>query len=392
MTLAKQLKKSGVKALKHGPIWSGPTSKDDTGGITFSLLSKFLCDRERFRLLVVEGLKPQPSFNHRLEYGNMWHICEEALAAGQHKGNKIDQWKPLTDYCKQLAMDYRLQGEQVNHWYQVCKAQFPVYVNYWAKQKGDKQRTSIAQEYVFKVPYKLPSGRTVYLRGKWDALDHVGTKANGRLWLQENKAKGDIDELKLTTQLRFDLQSMMYYLVLYHYYENAKAGDELFPFDPGTPAGIRYNVIRRPLSGGKHSIRQKQNESAEEFYARLGGLIAEEPDHYFARWNVEVSRSDLEHFKVHFFIPAMEQLCDWWEYMRQCNYDPWSERGRLGYCVNENTNDDGPYYVHLHYRFPNGVYNPVLETNSSELDEYLTSGSMLGLIKTERLFKELSDV
>lgn len=386
MSLTSKLKSKGIKKVSKSPIWAGPSVDAPNGGITYSLLSRFLCCRERFRLLVVEGLRPQPAFNQRMEYGNMWHICEEHHAKG------VDYLKPLKDYATELCREFRLQGELIQHWYEVCKVQFPIYVKYWSEHNDVKQRTPIQQEYVFNVPYELPSRRTVYIRGKWDSLDQVGTKKNGRLWLQENKAKGDIEEMKLATQLRFDLQSMMYYLTLYHYYQDAKAGNAVFPFDPGPPAGIRYNVVRRPLSGGKHSIRQKQNESAEEFYTRLGGLIAEEPEHYFVRWNVEIAKSDVQHFEQRFFIPVMEQLCDWWDYMQQCNYNPWSEEGKGGFLVNSDTNDDGPYYVQMHWQFPNGVYNPILESNHSELDEYLATGSMLGLVKNARLFTELNDV
>src|SRR4051794_6290554 len=60
-----------------GPLWKGP----EEDGITFSLLSQFLVCRERFRVRVIEGLSAGGGFNHRIEYGSMWHTCEEALAA-----------------------------------------------------------------------------------------------------------------------------------------------------------------------------------------------------------------------------------------------------------------------------------------------------------------------
>jgi hypothetical protein len=386
MPLASKLRTKNVKIKHKGPLWKGPTED----GITYSLLSRFLVCRERFRLLAVEGLRATPEFSNRMEYGQMWHACEEAFAVG---GNPIvdnpvanPPWhQTLKKYCQQLCNQHRTQQEQIQHWYNVCKTQFPIYIKYWANHKDVKQRTPLLQEHVFSVPYKLPSGRTVLLRGKWDSVDLIGPKSKGRVFLQENKTKGDIDQLKIATQLRDDLQSMLYYLALdYYYREYAKAGDKLFPNDYGPPAGIRYNVVRRPLSGGKHSIRQKQGEESEAFYERLGGLIAEEPEHYFVRWNVDIALSDLKRFEQRFFIPVMEQLCDWWEFMQLCEFSPWDYVNHEIGC-----GDCGVDTRYLHWQHPHGVYNVLNEGGTTELDEYLATGSILGLAKTDSLFKEL---
>jgi hypothetical protein len=74
--LGKRLIKSGARnphAKLSKPLWSGPDGEGPNGGITFSLLSRFLVCRERFRLHALEGWRTQDGFNHRLEYGNMWH-------------------------------------------------------------------------------------------------------------------------------------------------------------------------------------------------------------------------------------------------------------------------------------------------------------------------------
>ena len=72
-----KVKRSKVEPI-GGRIWDGP----EEDGITQSLLSRFLVCRERFRILVVDGLKPVDQFSSRIEYGQMWHLCEENLAAG----------------------------------------------------------------------------------------------------------------------------------------------------------------------------------------------------------------------------------------------------------------------------------------------------------------------
>lgn len=210
----------GMKLPTKKPaVWAGPESDADNGGITFSLLSRFLCCRERFRLLVVEGLKPREEFNHRLEYGNLWHVCEEAFAAFGNKPMVTrfgrTEWEGrLTDEARTLCRKYPTQQEQVQHWYNVCKVQFPLYVEHWSRHPDVTNREPLLSEEVFKVPYTLPSGRVVYLRGKWDSVDLVTHRRQKGIWLQENKSKGDIKPELLQRQLTFDLQVMLYAIAL----------------------------------------------------------------------------------------------------------------------------------------------------------------------------------
>jgi hypothetical protein len=380
-------------APRQGPLWKGP----EVDGVTFTLLSRFLVCRERFRLLVIEGLRPSEGFNHRIEYGNMWHLCEEHHARGNDptRGNKADKAMPLwegalKEYATALAKRYPIQREQVEHWWNVCRTQFPVYVHYWARNTDVVQRIPLLQEYAFKVPYQLPSGRTVLLRGKWDSVDVIGKGKGTGIYLQENKTKGDVVEAQLKRQLTFDLQTMLYLVALENQLEFQGQTDLRLP--PGvagsTLGGVRYNVIRRPLSGGKYSIvRHKPSksnmygESPEEYYARLGSLIKENPEHFFMRWRVEVQPEDIARFRKRCLDPILEQLCDWWEWVRLTPHgDPFSDRdGSFG----------EPEPNHIHWQHPFGVYNVLDEGGSTDLDEYLSSGSLAGLTRTDNLFPEL---
>lgn len=342
------------------PLWKGP----EEDGITQSLLSRFIVCRERFRVLVLEGLRPPEQFNHRIEYGSMWHCCEEAVA----KYPKTWDFGLLADYCTKLCKMYPLQQQQVVHWMNICKAQFPVAVKYWQKHRATVKTKPLYQEQLFKVPYELPSGRVVQLRGKWDSVDIAAGK---KLWLQENKTKSDIDETKIQRQLLFDLQTMFYTVALEQDMNQRVTG-------------VRYNVVRRPLSGGKHTIRQlkptKANpcgESEEEFLQRLSALIASEPEYFFMRWECLITKTDVEAFKRQFLNPILEQLCDWWESMEAVEFDPNRAYELLG---------DGYAF---HWRLPYGVYNVLLEGGSTEYDEYLATGNALGLEQVHTLFREL---
>jgi hypothetical protein len=209
----------------------------------------------------------------------------------------------------------------------------------------------------------------------------IGKGKSAGIYLQENKSKGDIDEPQLKRQLQFDIQTGTYLVALQHELHHArwsdgssdKQGKLKYPL-----AGIRYNVIRRPLSGGKGSIVQRKGngkttkpETNDEFYARLAGVIEEDPSSFFMRWKVEILPSDIERFKREFLNPVLEQLCDWWEFIHTYT-DPFDPAGHG-----------------IHWRMPYGVYSPLLDGGSTELDEYLASGSTLGLEQTTDLFPEL---
>ena len=353
------------KTRPKTPVWEGPSGDGPQGGVTFSMLSRFLTCRERFRLRVVEGLRPAEQFNHRIEYGNMWHVCEEAAAAAVPN---VRRWEvDLLEYAKGLSRKYPLAQEQVSHWYEVCRLQFAEYLKFWRSRTKADKTTLLLAEQVFDVPYRLPSGRTVRLRGKWDS---VFLRAGG-VWLMENKTKGEIDETAIKRQLTWDLQTMIY-LVAYNSYENGDRGNDI--------VGVRYNVIRRPLSGGKGTIirlkpskSNPQGESREAYYDRVAQYIKDEPQSYFMRWDVNVSPPDVARFRRECLDPILENLCVWYDFVTAG--DPW-RREALNYGT--------------HWRHPFGCDNSVDTWGSSDVDSYLESGTEVGLERTTNLFPELT--
>lgn len=410
--LSEILNRQAVQHLNRStapPVWAGPTSPEKNGGITFSLLSRFLVCRERFRLLVVEGLKTRDDFNHRLEYGNMWHLCEEhysrTIPHPSHGTKSNAVWENhLADYCGQLCSRYPLRQQDILKWTQVCGTQFPIYLDHWATHQDAHIMTNLMREQSFDVPYTLPSGRTVRLRGKWDSVDFLPAHTDyGRsypdgIWLQENKTKGDIDPIAIKQQLRFDLQTMIYLIALQetsvdpYIKVDSKVAWRTTGIINGRPVssthpilGVRYNCIRRPLSGGKGTIVQKKGsknipaETEDQYYTRLGQYIIDEPDHYFMRWKSEVTSTDVAKFRRECLDPILEQLCDWWDHIGTSGINQYG----ASICHDKS--------VYTHWRHPYGVWNPLNEGGASEVDEFLHTGSTVGLQCANDLFPELKE-
>lgn len=362
------------------PLWRGPEGNGPLGGITQSMLVRFLSCRERFRVKYVLGLEPPDRWNHRLGYGNMWHACEEALASEVAKFDELvgtTLWVDnLEKHTQQQLTKYPFQRDEINKWYNVCRVQFPEYIRYWAEHPDVKGRTPLMQEQVFDVPYTLLSGRVVRLRGKFDSVDLI----DGGIYLQENKTKGDIDQLQVERQLKFDLQTMLYMIALAHVLEDKTELDEYLMI------GVRYNVVRRPLSGGKgnitpHKMKATKTkvtpaETDEEFYERLRrDYIAAEPDYWFFRVRAEISNKDVQVFRDTCLDPLLETLCCWYDAITSARAASLTN-GRL------------PYYA-INYRTPFGVWSALEEGGSTEYDAYLETGSESGLRHVDKLFTEL---
>ncbi len=360
------------------PLWAGPSGEGPLGGITQSMISRFLSCRERFRLKFLLGLEPPDKWNHKVGYGNMWHTCEE----------HFHNWKAaLDEHTRKQIKRYPMQMEEIEKWWNVCLVQWPEYVHYWSDHPDVLGRTILLPETCFDVPYQLPSGRTVRLRGKWDSVDLIEATEHtpGGIYLQENKTKGDVDRSRIERQMKFDLQTMMYLVALKEEQNRNTTYKENPPWTTRdfqqSIKGVRYNVIRRPLSGGWGNIsphKQKATtnkftpkESDEQFYERLRlNYIAKEPEYWFFRVRTEVSSHDLKVFRETCLDPILENICAWYEQVT----------------------DTVPLYqstVPFNWRTPFGVWSALEEDRSTEYDAYLETGSESGLRRVESLFPEL---
>jgi len=335
------------------PLWSGPSSVDAMGGVTFSMLSKWLTCRARSKVYFIDGIRSRDRFSHRLSYGNMFHVCEEA-----HQG-KRDWETALLNYAKELLKQYPMDRDEVEKWYAVCRCQFPVYIDFWKKHPDELVRKPLEQEKVFDVWYTLPNGRKVRLRGKRDAAN----KINGGNYLKENKTKGDIDVTAIQRQLTYDIQVMLYLIPM--------------EIEYGSVAGVDYNVVRRPLSGGKGTIVQKKpsksnpiGETADQYYDRLAQYIRDEPETYFMRWKTEIVASDILQFRIDTLDPILEQLCLWYDVVT----------GGKGWAL--------PRWA-VSWRHPYGVPNTISEYGIADIDAYMNTGNMAGLVEVDNLFGEL---
>mgnify|MGYP000101818090 CR=1 FL=1 len=360
-------------------FWKGPIEQ----GVTQSIVGDYVTCGERCRIKKVLGLDKPEEFNKNLDYGNMWHTCEE------YYYKKLD-WKEAlkkvtTTYCR----DYPSQQEDIYKWYRACELQYEVYLKYWKKHEHEKTRKNIFTEKEFEVEYR-PKGYTgepFLLRGKWDGLDLIKNLNKLGIFFQENKTKSEIDDVQLTRSLKFDLQTMFYLVALY---TSRNKIEELKKHKDIPIAGVRYNVIRRPLSGGKGSItrhkatKNKPEETLESYFGRLKEVFEENASTFFARYTVLVQPWEIKQFQEEFLDPVLLNLKDdyeWWKFCFNKDEEVYNYQLRQ---------EQFPTHYRRHFRLPYSIWNPIAEGYRASVDDYLDSGSTVGLRRRKRVFPELS--
>lgn len=296
-------------------IWKGPK----VDGVTQSLIREFLICRERCRIKLQLGLTVKEDFSAKIAYGKMFHASMEGM---------------LDEEFVKLCREFPEHIETIRFWKVIVERQSKVYEEYWKKHEA-KDFKVISKEVKFDGYYK-----EYRLRGKIDAL----VRADGKVWIMERKTTSNIDDQELISRVNFDIQTGIYLTMMLN------TGIEV--------SGIYYDVIRRPISGGKFSYRQKSGESLEEYISRIASTFYEHPEHYFQRYLRVVSKEDLERFNECFMEPILKEMNAWYE---------------------SNAKD-------RHWITPSGLFRRKWDS----LDDYIHSGVNLGLVPY-KLFSELED-
>lgn len=377
--------KTLTKTHGKSPLWEGPYSNGPEGGLTQTLMSKWLVCRHRFWLQAVCGAVDPRDFDIPLHYGDAFHNALETYALGKVQPEKAGQ--RIKDYFHKISQADPTTTHKAGYWSQICYDQFLHYCKVWKDE--DSNLESVAEERPFCLPYTLPSGRVIYLRGKMDGI--VATNGgNGRrgIYLFEHKVKGEVDVENLVDTLAQNAQAMFYM---------PAALSVAKEYGLEHIDGLLYNVIQRPLAGRKHSIKQKKGrkskdkktgiteikgaETQSQFLMRLAGLYSTYPDDFFYRWRVAISPEEIQRFQNECLNPILEQLCDWWDSIQGNPMDPWKTFDFHGEVSKPNK---------LHYRAPFGVYNKLAKGLTGDYQAYLTKGDKSSLRTTKTLFPELS--
>ena len=269
------------KGLPKKPLWTWDA------GVSFSSLSTWLEDQEQFALKYVEGWTSR-RISVSLEFGSLIHYCLEK------QFNFSTPEECATTVC-QSYYDYRsktvLNSTERDSLDFVCRlavATFPAYCRFW--YSDDQSIDWLSREQKFSVPYTLPNGIVVNLRGMRDGVFRLKKS----LGIFETKTKSRIDEREIVSGLRADMQTLFYVVAT-----REEIGE--------LPSRIEYNIIRR--SG----LKPRKNEPMTDFISRIKDDVNSRPEHYFQRYEVTLLKSDITRFEEETLQPELMALHRWWE-------------------------------------------------------------------------------
>lgn len=370
-------KRKTTKKRSPGSVAPSPSWTLDKG-VSYSLLSRFINCRERFRLYAVEGVREERGSKDAMNFGTYIHELLELHALNPNLSfsgiiRKSNKGTLLTKDMRDIA---NLVFELYLWNYGECKYEY------------------VLAEQEFRVPYTLPNGITINLVGKTDEI--IKSPDNdGTLWVQENKTKEKIDAHKIESGIYFDLQSLMYSICM-----------ESLLKRPVT--GIVYNVIRKPSYSNK-SIKMKKDELAAwqeknpkskalnrtetqvETLARLRKDIEKDPGHFYKRWELPFPPGHMEKWKAEVFNPLLMQLWMWWESIKHDPFSPWTTPVPTDAALALNIEETKLVINPHHWLKPFGVYDP-LTTGKGDFFDLITRNQKIGLTYGNPPFSELETI
>src|SRR5690606_20581978 len=104
-----------------------------------------------------------------------------------------------------------------------------------------------------------------------------------------------------------------------------------------------------------------------------------DPEFFFMRWKCEIPLADIKTFQQKFLNPILTDICKWYDWLTAP-----ASKGEPHWTDPWGSDND------CHWQFPFGVYNPLTEGRVTDVDEFMASGSMVGLQQATTLFKELN--
>jgi hypothetical protein len=271
-------------------------------GVTQSILATWLECREKARLSTIEGLSSRGS-SKPLVHGDVMHRILKRYYLYLLHGRPESQMRPSawvdevhaewtkenadapTD-SKDLATEAAIMGRII----------MPRYVARWHTHDSKVKWTMAESTFRVHIPVMMERGRIeqVLFTGQIDG----GFESGGKEVLFETKNKGQFSD-KLMSALSIDHQLGAYLTALGRMRKHQ-------------PKKVLYNLIRRPQE------RKKKDESLSEFASRVAANIDKEPEHYFERYKVDLSKEEVDKlvFSTEFKIAEFYR---WWEGHRDAN-------------------------------------------------------------------------
>lgn len=274
----------GFERAEPGPVWD--IRRD---GVTQSLIKSFLTCREQTRLRYVEGWRALGE-SPAIAFGNYVHFVLSHMYGGEWGA------RTLADARERHTLLWRMnvgqptmtqQAEASKNW-DLADRVLRVYFRHWAKQDDGRDWSGL--ESVFTVFEDRSAVAPLKLTGKFDGVFRDGEDT----WLFETKTKSQISPAEVEELLPSDFQTWFYLFALLRLNGTA-------------PAGVEYNIIRRPAL----KLGKKDELRPDLFLERVYNDVFTRPEFYFYRWRMDVTRAEIEDWAERQLSPILLDLWNW---------------------------------------------------------------------------------
>lgn len=295
-------------------VWKGPLH----GGITQSLLTRFLECPYRFYLYAGLGLTEPGEPEPNLVWGD---ICHKGLELIIEKPYEISEFTP-EDWAE---VHQGIEEHQQRDWpgapitfLPSIKNMITLYNDSYKQEYG-----KFVTENKFSIEHKTVGGNRVTLRGKadgWQEQNHV---------LVEHKCKGKIDIQQTIRETPTDLQVTVYSFVLgtrIIIYDLIRIPDTAWSLPPKRQYENPINYIRSLYT----------NREWDDF------PINTKRHRWIQQVPIYVTDEQVQETMALTVDPLIDKLCNYWEYVSQPEFD----------------HNNPKFYNHLFYRTPIRHFDP----------------------------------
>jgi hypothetical protein len=258
-------------------------------GVHQSAISTWLECREKARLRYLLNLDTE-GISKPIMFGDLSHMtiakCYKAIAEGKITtlsgvDHEVPRWlqeakvEQVANRGELMTDEQDTQEEAIG----MLEALLPLYfAAWWSKDKDECDWESVERRFSVE---RIAGGQPLPapLAGTYDGV--FRRRKTKKLWLLETKNKGRWSA-RMADFLPLDLQVNIY--------AAAMRSEAALKSNPSAdePAGVRYNLLRRPQE------RRKQGESLKDYVDRIRARAIKEPEHFFERLDMAMTRQDVD--------------------------------------------------------------------------------------------------
>jgi hypothetical protein len=230
-------------------------------------------------------LRKKGMFSWATTYGSAMHTAWEQMYATEGK-----RWQ-APDLRSFVPKGISLSGQQqkdLYYWQGVLNVQAECYATHY---RDDFEAFKVEKaEIIVDITIEW-KGIKLRLKGMID-LKFAILQSEG-MWMMDHKTTSRLD-LKTVQGWDFRFQ-FMFYLWLMTKYEEQQGGTQRF-------RGYYINGMKKP------TIRVKQNESVESYFERLRNEMLMEPEKYYYREKLLLSRDAINYFEQYVLAPKLHRI------------------------------------------------------------------------------------